>query len=212
MARYQRRRRYGRRPIRRRNFRRRRSTRFGRRRSGSGRYSANRVYSFKRKVIPLTLQSNVNLETDVAFKFALSDLVGYQDFTGLFDSYKIVGVKLLFLPRADQQPSAAGNAGVIWYAPDYDDNNATTLQALQQYQTVKMVRGDKPFSCYVRPKNAVPIYQTGSTYGYGQGTPWIDSINSSLPYYGFKLVWTQTSVIYTYDVYYTYYIRCKQVL
>ncbi|QDJ95220.1 capsid protein [Capybara virus 7_cap1_536] len=214
MARYRRYRRRRRTKLRR--GRRYRTVRRSYRRRRTGRYSYNKVYAFCRRVAPVALTSS-NTGTQLGYTFALSTLPNYTEFTSLFDQYKIVALKVLFLPRVDNNPAVSTttnfNPGNIYYAIDYDDSITTDVNAILQYQGHKIVRGDQPFSVYIRsPKVANAIYSGTAFTSYGNTTAWLDVASPSVPHYGLKLAWTSaTDGVFTYDVTTMLYLRFKNV-
>lgn len=219
MAKYQRRRRYTRRSIRRRPYGR-RYRRYGRRSIRRGRRSyASRIYAFKRRVTFAPITSNATLDSLIVYTPKLGDVPNYNEFVTLFDAFKITGVKLSFYPRTDQNPNneadIPGGCGLIYHTVDYDDTIALDVEQIQQYQTCRTTKGDKPFNVFFRPRNRVPVYftdQIDNSFGSSQGTPWIDAANPGTCYYGYKLAWTATpGATFAYDVTGTYYIKCKDV-
>lgn len=177
----------------------------------------NRVHTFKRAGIPVHVGSILNdfdfkgngiaplsssiVDPDVpgcratgaALKFQLSYVTNPTEFTSLFDRYKVVGVKLQFLPgmnSADAYSLGAAAAPIpyLHYAQDWDDwSPPATESTILQKGTVKTRRLDRPFSIYIKPKVSQMVYHQGVTSAYASASPWIDSGNSDVEYYGLKL-------------------------
>lgn len=155
-------------------------------------------------------------------KFKLGALANFNEFTSLFDQYRITGVKVNFIFSA-----SSSNAGstyqstqlpLIWIVEDYDDGSVlTSVLDYQQYGTVKVRRLNNPITKFVRPKPAQSVYQSGTFSGYAQGqrNTWIDMQSPQAEYYGIK--WgiepcsagTGTNTLGTLKVLCTYYIQCR---
>ena len=123
------------------------------------------VHAFKRKVVlgNVTAYNNGGVTTNAAsaFSFKLSDLPQYTDFTALFDQYKITGVKLDFIPFADNVswevasngPTVAAPGGPLMIATDYDDVTlpASASEMLSR-QNVKVIPVGRRHQMFLRPK------------------------------------------------------------
>ena len=89
----------------------------------------------------------------------LNALENAQDFTGLFDRYKLNGVKVTFLNQISE--ATAGGAQVLpllTYAVDYDDFSPPTESQMRQKQYVKrkVLTANRPVSIYYKPKRIMP--------------------------------------------------------
>lgn len=121
----------------------------------------------------------------------------YTEFTNLFDQWCIDKVEVMFIPTYSQQGISSapqGNIPIIVHALDDDDSNAATKTDLQQYANCKYTQllygnnDPKPIRTF-RPKPAVPVYQTGATFAYGQqtkGPKWVDVAYPAVPHYSMK--------------------------
>lgn len=175
-----------------------------------------RVYAFKRRVTFEALTTSDTLPfVSAAYRFRLGDLPSYTEFTTLFDSYRLTGVKMVFTPRINSTYATnnLNNVGILYYARDLDDSTNTDLSALMQYQDTKFVTGYNAFSVYIRPKVTMEVYNTSVTSAYSMGSPWIDNNYPFVPYYGLKVYWDNTPLTegVAYDVNATYYVKFKGV-
>jgi len=160
-------------------------------------------------------------ETGQAFVFRLSDLIQAPEFTRLFDSYRINGVKVTMAPLT--------NSGItinpsykITSAIDLDDDQTPAVSSMLQRSNVKIRTvtsgGNNPqvFKSYLGPRYLTQLYETAASTGYGQGDrkQWLDTADAQIPHYGFKVVW-DTDPILNYDVvwqfYFTYYVEFKSL-
>jgi hypothetical protein len=142
----------------------------------------------------------------------LDDITNYTEFTALFDSYKITGVKIRFIPRQTSQDSLVTAPGQFIYVPDYDDDTiptATTEILERQSHRVIQVPGG-PFSIFIRPKATV---NSGAISSALQYNGWIKTgaTGATIPYYGLKWAWLLSNSTQNLDVYMTYYLKFKAV-
>lgn len=130
--------------------------------------------------------------------FSLQDLEGYNDFTALFDQYRITGIMCEI--RLVNNPDGATWGGTatanyatfyprLWICSDDDDNVAPGLNYLREKQNVKqyVVTPDKIIKFFFKPK--VLMESSGVGVLAGQ-TPksgvWLDSAQATIPHYGIK--------------------------
>lgn len=183
------------------------------------------VYSFKRRVVLGNISSSCNASgvgTAGAngYAFALADLTSYTEFTNLFDQYKITGVKLDFIPFADNISWQVANNGAGISAPggpllisaDHDDSTPpASANEMLQKQTTKVIPVGRRYRMFIKPKFNVATYSGG---GIAPASGWLDTGSVSVPHYGAK-AWMAAPNIpdtsFTYQVWATYYIKCKGV-
>jgi len=152
------------------------------------RLKKNKVYTFM-DTITSTLTGSGTGEVDGSITWTLSALGNNSSYTGLFDAYRIIGVRVQFLPL---DTSSTGN--YISTVIDYDDNSSTTSGALLQYDTLKMSPSNQFFERSVIPRAAMGVY-SGAFTSFGQ-TPvnqWIDIASPLVAYYGIKYAIPTTS-------------------
>lgn len=146
--------------------------------------------------------------------FQLQNVPNSGEFTALFDQYKINGVKVVFMPRANSS-EVGTNQGLIKFfsAIDYDDNTApTSINDLLQYENMKCTNTSKDHKRYLRPKIAREIYNSVTTTAYGPTSGWIDCTNAAVPHYGIKYALQQLpSGAQSMDIKVTYYLAFKNV-
>jgi len=130
-------------------------------------------------------------------KFQLDDVINPTDFTALYDRYKITGVKITFIPLANQAYAALSTTGnsqtstlpTIVTAIDYDDsgvpNNSLTL--LEKMDS-KVRRLDKPFSVYIKnPKVSSTVNaESGNVSAVISNAGYINTANDDVNFRGFK--------------------------
>lgn len=172
--------------------------------------------SYKKSSVPRALRNNHTMITRVAqlsdfvipsnyswayqtYRFALSDVPSYTEFTNLFDSYKISAVKVTFFPQwsnNDMQNNGGIGTGVgtmanpIIFTTTADDDTALLSSQASSLQVSKarMVKNVlKPFSIYVRPKFQTEV---ATTLAFSSGVPktgWCDTDNYGVTHYGAQI-------------------------
>lgn len=158
------------------------------------------IYYFKRHYSPGSFAIPNAAGTGAQVEWKLNEVVGYGEFTALFDSYRINKIVIKFIPEINQMNTglAAGTAIVplFYSAIDYDSGSAPTSAAeVQEYASCKAVPCNKPFTRVVVPRTASPIYRAGVTAAYmmNPARQWIDCGYVDVPHYGL-VVWANPSV------------------
>lgn len=188
------------------------------------------IYYFKRTFQP----SNVNFSTtaqNLTWKFSLSDLPNYTEFTTLYDQYQIAGVKVKFIPNNTQISIARlydnGTGSNVQYAAagvpqcitvlDYDDASALSAKGdYLQYQNCRMFNAVTPHKRYFRPHIASAVYQSAVFNGFANHKrSWIDVASASVEHYGMKMYMDSSALtingLIAYQLYFTYYLKFKGV-
>lgn len=154
--------------------------------------------------------------TYYALQFALSDFTTVNEFTQLFEQYRITKIRLQFMPKFLTENSMVNiNANVpfIIVAPDPDDANVpVSANEIWQKAGCRTIQGNKPFTVNIYPKAATYLY-TGAASGYGPSNNWINCDYPGVLYYGLKIVMEQTGVngFYQYNIIGTYSLEFKGV-
>lgn len=160
------------------------------------------------------LAGSSTLDVFSSIQFTLGQVPNVSEFTNLFDCYRINGVKVKLMPRANSSEIGT-NQGMIklFSAIDYDDATVpTAITELMQYENLKTTASNRDHSRYFKPKIAKTVFQTALASGYSQGTGWLDCDNTSVPHYGLKLALQQLPAgAQSFDCQITYYLAFKQV-
>lgn len=150
--------------------------------------------------------------------FALSSLPGVSDFTNLFDMYKITHVQLRFHLQVDPgaQASASAIYPKLWYATDYDDDNApASLNALREHARckVRVLNPNRPVVVNIKPAVASLVYRGATTSSYSpKWRQWVDMAQTDVPHYGLKwAVDNLTNTNYTLQIEGKMWFACKDV-
>lgn len=151
-----------------------------------------------------------------AYTFSLSDVPASSEFTPLFEEYQIAGISYRWVLNRDPNQATGsttkGNFVRIMFAHDHTDSTApANFVEVQQYPHMKEVwlNESRPYTKWFWLKcNTIDVgYTSGIASNYGVNYKrWIDTSNTSAPYYGLKFV---------YDALYAglaMYLECKYYL
>ena len=169
------------------------------------------VHYFKRTSAlfgPLTTDS-INPIRE-AFNFSFSDVPGYTELTALFDYYKITGIKVRIMPFSQDTSISTASLNNSYNPPIYtatdttDGSSPSSVDAVLEYDTLKIGWLWKGISCYFKPKYA------DATSAQRGG--WVATSNSSLDWYGLKVAIPPTGgSAAKATMLVTFYVQCKNV-
>lgn len=197
------------------------------RKKRSTRAKKDNFVSIKRTVT-FTDQQVSNSWSCAGYAFTLAMLPSYTEFTQLFEQYRIMAIKLKFLPcfsQNDQEQSNANSAATapwavnprMYVAIDKDGQaNTGSESAIQQYGGCRVISEPlKAFSVYI--KN--PCVQLGTANaitivgGAAKARQWIDTDNYNVQHYGCAvggvIPFTSAGYAFRYYVVATYYMQFK---
>lgn len=142
-------------------------------------------------VVPAVVQSISNPATDQTYRFyfRLDAVSGYQDFTALYDLYKIRAVKVSFIPMVNvTMATESGYASLIYSTYDFNGESSNpTKDQIREYQYCKWSPYGKIHKRYFFPRTTEWIY--GSSTVSGSSTKvgpqnWISTASPDIPYHG----------------------------
>lgn len=163
---------------------------------------------------------------DGSMLFRLQDAMVASDFTGLFEQYKISGVKLkIYWTSTESTSGSRVPAPRMTYAIDEDDVNPEGNSTIRQRNNVKFHQFSNgvPLSLYIKPRMATEVYNTTTSIGvgttaYSAKRGWVDSLNPNVEHYGLKFhiddVWApaiEQGYATAFRVEATYYLKMKGV-
>ena len=177
--------------------------------SRRGRNPYKAIHYFKRTYDGGASQMTTNTisETLLAFNFSLQDVPGYTDFSGLFDYYKITGIKFKALPYLQQDSNSVlttNNSGnpPIFYVIDTNDGSApVSANAILEYNDHRISSVWKGLQVYFKPRfvDATQAQRGG----------WVSTGNVTLDWYGLKVAIPPTVNATKFYLVITFYIQCK---
>lgn len=145
-----------------------------------------------------------NPPTDQSYKFffSLDAVAGYQDFTKLYDQFKIRAVKVSFIPVANITTAAeSGYASLIYSTYDFNGDAESTPPSrdlIREYQYCKWSPYGKIHKRYFFPRTVESA--TGIFFGTKVGPQnWISTDFPLAPYYGLMVNVSNVPSIPTYD-------------
>lgn len=160
------------------------------RRFPRGIVTLNQIHRFKRVYITdHDILNKLYVEGSIIGK--LNNLPDYEEFTNLFDSYRITGMSAKFL--YDKSAPVVGSAvsvSMLGTCTDKDDATAlATEDQFWQYQDFQYrPLTEKGLTVYVKPSTASAGYAGGAFTGYmhGNSNAWIDCNSPAMEYYGIR--------------------------
>jgi hypothetical protein len=148
----------------------------------------HKLYTFQRSQDFGLLTPSTTAATAGAYSFVLNQLPDYTDFTNLFDSYRILQVRLSFFPLfLDTTATTAYPA--IKTVIDYDDGANITLQQAEEYDSLLVSQTGTYFERVLVPRVVLGAFN-GSIVSANQARAltWIDCGNPDIIHYGVKIV------------------------
>jgi hypothetical protein len=146
----------------------------------------HKLYSFHRKQNYGTITGSVTAEVDGAIAFSLGSLPDYTEFTALFDTYRILHVKIAFYPLFIDTSATVPYPPIIT-AIDYDDNNTLAYSVLQEYDTALVSNSGTYFDRVLTPRIALAAYSgTFTSYSQPKAGTWVDCASPNVTHYGLK--------------------------
>lgn len=190
------------------------------------------VHNFKREVFLGQAQTSITsagVVTNYAqgWNFRLSDLPNVSEYVSLFDQFKLTGVKFKVMPKVSSIANTSNSMtltgfGQIITCLDFDDvTTPTNKDELLQYNNVKVSHPNRQHHRYFNPTMLSTIYRVGLADAHSvMKCKWLDMAYTDTPTYGLKM-WIDgpqvnplggspvTPATVTYDIYATYYFKCK---
>lgn len=175
---------------------------------------SKKTHSFKRfgqdvdRIYPaLSEVGSTNLHTE-EFTFALNKVQGYENFTALYDQYRIKAVSCKFSPGALNTHSTSSNVSPysksmqLLTVIDYDDDTPFSSQTqAREYSTCQIHQygnDSKDFTRYFTPSCLTRIYESLTTDGFStKFGQWISTNDPTTPHYGLKCLLRTDDVSFT---------------
>nr|WPR18769.1 MAG: capsid protein [Chemarfal virus 119] len=193
------------------------------------------VHRFKEAVQIASVSALANNVGYGVMNWKIGDLTNFASFQGLFDLYKLTGVKIKMIPRFNQSQAGtpgiggtqAGQLPILYIAPNHDPYvpPPSNIPDIINDDGVKIIQVSRPLSFYIN--NPKPDLRTagGDALGLQFNSrrkalqPWLttggnlQTVDQSLTkHYGFRWALENTPLQYdcVLDVYATYYFSMKE--
>jgi len=173
-----------------------------------------KVYFFKRHVnLPSLVAADPMSGSDSSrgYNFELSDVPNPNDFINLFDSYKILGVRINVLPvytESNNDGTGIPGSGSSWgnlrifTAIDYNDGSAssgvpTDSDTMRQYQNCKVTQFTRGHRRYFKPVvTFASSVDGGNMQTSWKDQPWVQTTTSAnSPYCSLYLLADTTDLV-----------------
>lgn len=178
------------------------------------------IHYFKRTQYTSGWTANQLLaDTFVNYYGSLNQVPTVSDFTGLYDQFKILAMKVTLIPRGNSSDitpvgtSAAQSVGVFSVI-DYDDNtNLTSISQACQYGNMKMTRSHQVHSRYFKPRITMNATASAGTQQAVNTRGWLDiATGGDVNHYGVKFaLQIAPNSVQTFDLKVDYYLAFKSV-
>lgn len=149
--------------------------------------------------------------------FTLGDLPDVTDFTALYDQYKILGIKVQWLPRGNSSDiGVQGNMARFFSVIDRDDDAPpASIDQLTQYESLKVTGTQHVHKRYFKPSVRREVATgIGTTANEVAMSPWIDVTNTNVKHYGIKIAVqppANAGISVIYDAMVTMYLAFRNV-
>jgi len=154
------------------------------------------AHTFSRRVLmgdPITVTGTFESK-NLTFKF--DDLVGYSEFSAMFENYRITKIVVTFqlmnnpnsyhalgtgsaLPTANWYPK-------LWYTVDHDGGSDENISTMKERQGVrcKILQPNKVIRVSFKPMCRTLSYKTATTEGFAPKNIKLDMADVNVPHYG----------------------------
>lgn len=140
---------------------------------------------------------NGGYQSTMAWGFTISNLPNFNEFTQLYDQYKIMEVKVKIIPQYivnTDDISTSRRVLQLYYIRDHDDADITTLgydnneNPWLENSKVKKMMLNRPITITVKPSILTQVYETLTSTGYSpKYDQWLDCNDQTVPHYGLKV-------------------------
>jgi len=147
------------------------------------------IYNYKQTYYKTSaFQASPSGDLLLGFSFGLSNLgSNLTAFQQIYDQYSIRKIVMKFIPKFSAVESNVNNLVPIMTALDFDDADPpTSVQAVQEYQSCRITRGDRVHTRVFKPC-ANALMNAGAIAFAPKPSPWLDLGNPNVPHNGIKL-------------------------
>lgn len=168
------------------------------------------IHYFKRWIPFGAISSAINTSETLGCLFLepATDIPNWSEFVALYDSYKIMAIKVMFFPVADNTTSVASQSESflrLFTAIDYNDRSVpTNISALREYENCKVTANNRIHKRYFKPNFTVDIESSAlSGIMTNRNKPWLSTSSGDVEHlalkYGIETL-NQSNVVALYRV------------
>jgi len=137
-------------------------------------------------------------------EYKFTDMVGYEEFSALFENYRITKIKVTFQLINNPDSAAYTNSDAwvnqsggsarpltnwfpkMWYTVDHDGGGDETLATMKERQGVKcrILKPDSTITVSFKPMCRTLTYKTSTTEGFAPKNIKLDMADVTVPHYG----------------------------
>lgn len=181
-------------------------------------FSTTRRFRLALGFIPsILVADNGGYQSSYGLSVSLGDLPNWQEYTSLFDQFRITGAEIEFHPRYNSNISATGD-NHLCILGHFQDSNNVDLTGLSAAENGWLERAgyrqsllDKVTKVKWTPRPQSMVYRTSTTTGYQVKSPtamndWIAATDYNCPHYGlyFRIYAPDASAALTDDMVHVY--------
>jgi len=152
------------------------------------------THTFSRRKLMDTITVTDVIESDNLI-YTFDQLVGYTEFSALFENYRITKIKVTFQlinnPDARFTPGAAVDQVAnwypkIWYTVDHDGGSDETLTTMKERQGIRcrILKPSNTITVSFTPMCRTLTYKTATTEGFAPKNIKLDMADVNVPHYG----------------------------
>jgi len=153
------------------------------------------AHTFSRRKLMDTITVSDVIKSE-NLEYAFNQLVGYTEFSSLFENYRITKIVVTFqLINNPNHTLALNNAGVntptnwfpkLWYTVDHDGGSDETLTTMKERQGVRcaIMQPNKTVRVAFKPMCRTLTYKTSTTEGFAPRNIKLDMADVNVPHYG----------------------------
>jgi len=156
--------------------------------------------------------SSTTTETYGNVYFQLDLLNNYTEFTALYDNYKLIAMKVYFIPISNVTIALTSNERAtetfnrIVTVIDYNDRDTpTNIHQLREYSTCQVKSNNIVHTRYFHPRPTITMDEdatSGGVYGIGQvKNVWVSTASNQCEWYGVKYGIQHPSLSSDQDIY-----------
>jgi len=172
-----------------------RSTSVRRFKNKKSRVRVQGAHTFSRRKLMDTISISDVIKSE-NLEYAFNQLVGYTEFSALFENYRITKIVVTF--QLMNNPNNIENLGVnnststnnyypkLWYTIDHDGGSDETLTTMKERQGVRcrMLEPNKMVKVSFKPMCRTLTYKTATTEGFAPRNIKLDMADVNVPHYG----------------------------
>lgn len=148
--------------------------------------------------VTTTIYPSSSASVPTTWTFTLNQLPGFTEVTNMYDQYRLVQVDIIYEPASRAGPTTAtGTSGAphLLVRVNFDGGGSATYDQMRQYDNTRVYSAYQRWEHRFVPKISMMAYNGATSTGYSvaQGSPWVNTSNPDVEYYGLQFAFPQVS-------------------